>query len=155
MERVKTVDSGGVSLGAPVFVSTSCWSGGVAAIAPPVITSTTNTQSRTVACSAGMPALESGQQWQGNMTERRTVTVVSTQFEWDAVPTTQSASTNWVVVSQANCTQMCREGGGQSGSGGTLTPCPDHHGQQGEGPGMGHGGSGNAGAGPDGVGGNA
>ena len=110
--RVKTVDSGGESFGAPVFVSTSCWGGGVVAIAPPIVTSVTHTETRTLACSAGMPVLESGQRWQGNMTERRTVTVVSTQFEWDTVPTTQSAATNWVVVSQSNCTRMC---GGAAG----------------------------------------
>ena len=75
--RLKTVDSGGV-----------------AAIAPPVINSVTSTETRTLACSVGMPALVGRQRWVGDMTERRTVTTVSTQFEWDTVPTTQSAATN-------------------------------------------------------------
>ena len=171
--RVKTVDSGGVSLGAPVFMSTSCWSGLVAAIAPPVITSTTHTEERAMGCSGGEEPLVAGGVWQGSVTERRTVRVVSTQFEWDAVPTTQSVETNWVAVAR-NCQQLCREGGvggagwipcqpercgqggGISGNGpGMGEACEQDSSGDGEGPGMGHGGSGNAGAGPDGVGGNA
>ena len=144
--RVKTVDSGGVSLGPPVFMSTSCWSGLVAAIAPPVITSTTHTEERAMGCSGGGEPLVAGGVWQGSVTERRTVRVVSTQFEWDAVPTTQSVETNWVAVAR-NCQQLCREGGvggagwipcqpercgqggGISGNGplpeGTVAECPD------------------------------
>ena len=170
--RVRTVDSGGVSLGAPVFMSTSCWSGSVAAIAPPAVTSVSSIETRTLACRVGMPALESGQRWEGDMTERRTVRVVSTQFEWDAVPTTQSAATNWVVVNQ-NCSQYCYDGPGSGfipcqpercgGQGGGISgngpsegeACEQQSGEGHEGAGMGHGQSGNAGAGPDGVGANA
>ena len=94
--RLKTVTAAGESLGAPEFVSTSCWSGEALPPAPePEVTEDSREETKTGACPAG---------YTGSLGYRRTVTLRSTRFPWDGAPVTQTIYGAWSVESDD-----CRE----------------------------------------------
>ena len=88
--RLRTVTAAGESLGAPEFVSTSCWTGGALPPAPtPEISENDREEAKTEACPAG---------YTGSVGYRRTVTLRSTRFPWDAAPVTQTIYGDWIVA---------------------------------------------------------
>ena len=89
--RLKTVTSEGESLGPPEFVSTSCWTGGALPPAPvPAVSETGSEETKSGDCPAG---------YTGSLGYRRTVTLRSTRFPWDAAPVTQTITGAWVLDS--------------------------------------------------------
>ena len=89
--RLRTVTAGGETLGAPEFVSTSCWTGDALPPAPtPEISETSHDETKSGSCPAGHV---------GSIGYRRTVTLRSTRFPWDESPVMQTIRTPWVVES--------------------------------------------------------
>ena len=89
--RLKTVTADGETLGAPEFVSTSCWTGDALPPAPvPEIAEESHEETKTGPCAAG---------YTGGIGYRRTVTLRSTRFPWDAEPVTQTIRGPWTVAS--------------------------------------------------------
>ena len=89
--RLRTVTAAGESLGAPEFVSTSCWTGDALPPAPtPEISETSHDETKSGSCPAGHV---------GSIGYRRTVTLRSTRFPWDESPVMQTIRTPWVVES--------------------------------------------------------
>ncbi|MCY4408269.1 MAG: hypothetical protein OXC15_18015, partial [Rhodospirillaceae bacterium] len=87
--RLRTVTARGESLGAPEFVSTSCWTGDALPAAPvPEISEASHDETKSGSCPAG---------YVGSIGYRRTVTLRSTRFPWDEAPVTQTIRTPWVV----------------------------------------------------------
>ncbi len=87
--RLRTVTARGESLGAPEFVSTSCWTGDALPVAPvPEISEVSHGETKSGSCPAG---------YAGSIGYRRTVTFRSTRFPWDEVPVTQTIRTPWAV----------------------------------------------------------
>ena len=94
--RLRTVTAEGESLGAPEFVSTSCWSGEALPPPPtPEVSETPREETRTGTCPAG---------YTGSLGYRRTVTLRSTRFPWDEAPVTQTIYGDWTVESD-DCRQ--------------------------------------------------
>ena len=88
--RLRTVTAAGESLGVPEFVSTSCWTGGALPPAPvPQISEADREETKTEACAAG---------YDGSIGYRRTVTLRSTRFPWDAAPVTQTIYGDWTLA---------------------------------------------------------
>ncbi|MDE0051574.1 MAG: hypothetical protein OXO52_17430 [Rhodospirillales bacterium] len=88
--RLRTVTAAGESLGPPEFVSTSCWTGGALPPPPvPEISETDQEETKTEACAAG---------YTGSIGYRRTVTLRSTRFPWDAAPVTQTIYGDWTLA---------------------------------------------------------
>ena len=91
--RLKSVTAAGTTYGAPVFVSTSCWTQ-VAGVHPTAtIVETDRTQRMTVACPDGFT---------GTRQLERIVTRRSTKFPWDASPVVTERATPWRETSE-NC----------------------------------------------------
>ena len=89
--RKRTVTAAGETLGPPEFVSTSCWTGAALPPAPePAVSEASHEETRTEACPAGQV---------GSLGYRRTVTLRSTQFPWDAAPVTQTVRSAWALES--------------------------------------------------------
>ena len=89
--RLKTVTAEGETLGTPEFVSTSCWTGDTLPPAPvPEIDEDSREETKTGPCAAG---------YTGSIGYRRTVTLRSTRFPWDAEPVTQTIRGPWTVAS--------------------------------------------------------
>ena len=89
--RLKTVTAAGESLGTPEFVSTSCWTGDALPAAPvPEIAEDLSEETKTGPCAAG---------YTGSIGYRRTVTLRSTRFPWDAEPVMQTIRGPWTVAS--------------------------------------------------------
>ena len=89
--RLRTVTAAGETLGAPEFVSTSCWTGDALPPAPtPEISETSRDETKSGSCPAG---------YVGSIGYRRTVTLRSTRFPWDEAPVSQTIRTPWVVES--------------------------------------------------------
>ena len=89
--RLRTVTAQGESLGAPEFVSTSCWTGDALPAAPtPEIIETSHEETKSGSCPPGHV---------GSIGYRRTVTLRSTRFPWDEAPVTQTIRTPWAVES--------------------------------------------------------
>ena len=87
--RLRTVTAGGESLGPPEFVSTSCWTGDALPPAPqPEIVETPREETRSEACGPG---------YTGSLSYRRTVTLRSTRFPWDASPVMQTIYGAWLL----------------------------------------------------------
>ncbi|MDD9990710.1 MAG: hypothetical protein OXP75_02830 [Rhodospirillales bacterium] len=87
--RLRTVTATGESLGAPEFVSTSCWTDGALPPAPvPEVTEASHEETKSGSCPAG---------YVGSIGYRRTVTLRSTRFPWDEAPVTQTVRTPWTV----------------------------------------------------------
>ena len=88
--RLRTVTAAGESLGAPEFVSTSCWTGGAPPTPPtPEITETSREETSARACPAG---------YVGRIGYRRTVTLRATLFPWDEAPVTQTILGDWTIA---------------------------------------------------------
>ena len=89
--RLRTVTAQGETLGAPEFVSTSCWTGDALPPAPtPEVSETSHDETKSGSCPAGFV---------GSIGYRRTVTLRSTRFPWDQAPVTQTIRTPWAVES--------------------------------------------------------
>ncbi len=89
--RLRTVTAAGETLGAPEFVSTSCWTGDALPAPPaPEIVETSHDEAKSGSCPAGHV---------GSIGYRRTVTLRSTRFPWDEAPVTQTIRTPWAVES--------------------------------------------------------
>ena len=87
--RLRTVTAQGESLGAPEFVSTSCWTGDALPPPPtPEISESSHDETKSGSCPAG---------YVGSIGYRRTVTLRSTRFPWDEAPVTQTIRSPWVV----------------------------------------------------------
>ena len=89
--RLRTVTADGETLGAPEFVSTSCWTGN--AVPPPPaaeIAEDSHTETKSGPCPAG---------YEGSIGYRRTVTLRTTRFPWDEAPVTQTIAGAWTVAS--------------------------------------------------------
>ena len=86
--RLKTVTAEGGTLGAPEFVSTSCWTGGTPPVPVAAITETGESEAKIEGCPAG---------YAGSRDYRRTVTVRGTQFPWDAAPVMQRIPGPWIL----------------------------------------------------------
>ena len=125
--RLKTVTSEGESLGAPEFVSTSCWTGGALPPAPvPAVSETGSEETKSGNCPAG---------YTGSLGYRRTVTMRSTLFPWDAAPVTQTVTGAWILDSDDCVPEIEPDWGdpevpdpdGQGGDpgGGLGAPCSD------------------------------
>ena len=88
--RLRTVTAAGESLGPPEFVSTSCWTGGALPPPPvPEISETDREETKSGACPAG---------YVGSIGYRRTVTLRSTRFPWNAAPVTQTIYGVWTLA---------------------------------------------------------
>ena len=88
--RLRTVTAAGERLGAPEFVSTSCWTGGAPPAPPtPEITETSREETSARACPAG---------YVGSIGYRRTVTLRATRFPWDEAPVTQTILGDWTIA---------------------------------------------------------
>ena len=143
--------------GAPVFVSTTCWSGPPPTPPVPTSTVTTVTETRTLSCGAGFT---------GSITESRTKTTATTTYPWGGAQLVSIEYTNWSETSNT-CTRIpprpsgcdsCDGGDGSDGGGTDDGPGGNHpdEGQMGGGYGSsdGHGdsGVGSNGNGPGGEG---
>ena len=112
--RLKTVTAGGETLGAPEFVSTSCWTGGSPPVPVATITETGESEAKTEGCPAG---------YTGSLGYRRTVTVRGTRFPWDAAPVMQRIPGPWILDTD-DCLEIVApdwgggDGGGDGGGGG-------------------------------------
>ena len=122
--RLRTVTAAGETLGAPEFVSTSCWTGDALPPAPtPEIVETSREETKSGSCPAG---------YTGSIGYERTVTLRATRFPWDAAPVTQTIRSPWTVT-RDDCVaerepdrehgDPDREGGGPDG--GTAGPGGD------------------------------
>ena len=88
--RLRTVTAAGETLGAPEFVSTSCWTGDALPPAPtPEIVETSREETKSGSCPAG---------YTGSIGYERTVTLRATRFPWDAAPVTQTIYGPWTVA---------------------------------------------------------
>ena len=88
--RLRTVTAAGETLGAPEFVSTSCWTGDALPPPPtPEISETESEETKSGRCPAG---------YTGSIGYERTVTLRSTRFPWDSVPVTQTIYGAWTVA---------------------------------------------------------
>ena len=91
--RLRTVSAAGETLGAPEFVSTSCWSGNALPPPPtPEISETAREETKSGNCPAG---------YTGSIGYRRTVTLRSTRFPWDEAPVMQTITGPWTVASDS------------------------------------------------------
>ena len=89
--RLRTVSAAGETLGAPEFVSTSCWTGDALPPPPtPEISETAREETKSGSCPAG---------YTGSIGYERTVTLRSTRFPWDEAPVTQTITGPWTVAS--------------------------------------------------------
>ena len=132
--RLRTVTAQGETLGAPEFVSTSCWTGGALPPAPvPEISEASHDETKSGSCPAG---------YAGSIGYRRTVTLRSTRFPWDEAPVMQTVRTPWVVESDDCVAEAVPDwsgadhgdhGGGPDG-GGTSGPGGDACGGDSDGP---------------------
>ena len=121
--RLRTVTADGETLGPPEFVSTSCWTGGALPPPPtPEIDETAREETKSEGCPAG---------YTGSIGYRRTVTLRSTRFPWDAAPVTQTITGAWTVA-RDDCVAVPEpdwsdDGGGYDGGGpgGTAGPGGD------------------------------
>ena len=87
--RERTVTAAGETLGPPAFVSTSCWTGAAPPPAPvPAVSEASHQETRTESCPEGHV---------GSLGYRRTVTLRSTRFPWDAAPVTQTIRGAWAL----------------------------------------------------------
>ncbi len=86
--RLKTVTAGGTTLGAPQFVSSSCWTGLAPVTPTPAILENSFTEASAESCPAGQT---------GSITLQRTRIERSTQFAWDMQPIINIGYTNWVL----------------------------------------------------------
>ena len=106
--RLKTVTAGGMTLGAPEFVSTSCWTGGTPPAPAAAISESDESEAKTEGCPAG---------YSGSRGYRRTVTMRGTQFPWDAAPVMQSIRGPWILDSD-DCREIVEpDWGGPDGGG--------------------------------------
>ncbi len=107
--RQRTVTAAGEALGPPEFVSTSCWTGDALPPPPePVVSERSHEEARTGPCPAGHV---------GSLGYRRTVTLRSTQFPWDAAPVTQTIRTAWALERDDCVPEEEPDWGGPGGSG--------------------------------------
>ena len=91
--RLRTVSAAGETLGAPEFVSTSCWTGNALPPPPtPEISETAREETKSGSCPAG---------YTGSIGYRRTVTLRSTRFPWDEAPVMQTITGPWAVASDS------------------------------------------------------
>ena len=106
--RQRTVTASGTSWGPPEFVSSSCWRDPDPLVPRPVITLSTRTQSRTVACPA--PAT-------GRRNQSRTLHLRSTQFPWDDEPVVQVTRREAWTTTASSCRTRSSAGsnGGRGG----------------------------------------
>ena len=89
--RLRTVSAAGETLGAPEFVSTSCWTGNALPPPPvPAISETAREETKSGSCPAG---------YTGSIGYERTVTLRSTRFPWDEAPVMQTITGAWTVAS--------------------------------------------------------
>ena len=122
--RLGTMTAAGESFGAPEFVSTSCWTGGALPPPPtPEISETDREETKTGACPAG---------YVGNIGYKRTVTLRSTRFPWDAAPVMQTIYGDWtlerddcVAEPEPDVTGPGHGDPGGTGPGGTGGPSGD------------------------------
>ena len=91
--RRKSVTAQGETLGAPEFVSTSCWNGKVPVPPTAVVSETAQTEANTAGCPSG---------YTGSRDYRRTVTRRATQFPWDAAPIVRIEYGPWILATD-NC----------------------------------------------------
>ena len=151
--RLRTVSAAGETLGAPEFVSTSCWTGDALPPPPaPAISETAREETKSGSCPAG---------YTGSIGYERTVTLRSTRFPWDEAPVMQTITGAWTVASD-NCVAVPEpdvdgpgEPGGPGGSdGGTSGPGGDACGTDAGAPAPGGDACSGDGVGSAGVGGN-
>ena len=116
--RLKTVTSGGTTLGAPEFVSSSCWTGVTPTMPTAAILENGYPETMSESCLEGQT---------GTRTLQRTRTERSTQFAWDTQPIVNISYTNWVL--DADTCQVAEnpdegEGGADGdGGGGGIGDC--------------------------------
>ena len=120
--RLKTVTAGGTALGTPEFVSSSCWTGGVAVMPTPAISEIGYTETRSDACPGSMTG--------GGRGYWRLRTEQSTQFPWDVVPVVQVSYGNWILESDDCQNQQMCWAADEGGS--VLVPCSSVAGGSGE-----------------------
>ena len=141
--RLRSVTADGESFGTPEFVSTSCWTGDALPPPPtPDISETAREEMKSGSCPAG---------YVGSIGYRRTVTLRSTRFPWDAAPVTQTIYGAWTVA-RDDCVAEPEPDVGHSGGDPGGGPGDDPGGGHGGDPGGGHGGDpgGGHGGGPGG-----
>lgn len=88
--RLRTVSADGATLGAPEFVSSSCWTGAVPETPAPAVTVNRREESAFRPCPPG----ETGQR-----ALSRIVTIRSTLWPWDDAPTTRISRGPWTADS--------------------------------------------------------
>ncbi len=114
--RMRTVSAAGETLGAPEFVSTSCWTGNALPPPPtPEISETAREETKSGSCPAG---------YTGSIGYRRTVTLRSTRFPWDEAPVMQTIYGPWTVASDG-CVAVPEQDHDGPGDGGHGDPGGD------------------------------